>query len=132
MSGILDDDDFTLEDEWVEISDNHGHTASLRHLATIRFGEKTYSVLSALRGDGDQLALMLVREEQTVDGASEYVLVGDEQEAEQVVERFVSHIVTEHLLGALSEGAQEDDVEACGCRHRAGEFCYCDDPQYLQ
>ena len=132
MSDIFDDDDFTLEDDWVEISDSHGHTASLRHLATIRFGEKTYSVLSALRGDGDQLALMLVREEQTVDGASEYVLVGDEQEAEQVVERFVSRIVTEHLLEALSEGLQEDDVEACGCRHRAGEFCYCDDPQYLQ
>ena len=131
MSGILDDEDFTLEDEWVEISDTKGHTASLRHVATIRFGERTYSVLSAMRED-DQLALMLVREEQTVDGASEYVLVGDEQEAEQVVERFVSHIVTEHLLDAITEGDQEDEVEACGCRHRAGEFCYCDDPQYLQ
>ena len=138
MSNAFDDDDFTLEDDWVEISDMEGHTASLRHLATIRFGEKVYSVLGAARDGDGEIGLMLVREEQTSDGASEYVMVGDEQEAEQVVGRFVAQIVMERLLDEhpFDDGeyadCETDGVEACGYRHRAGEFCFCDDPQYLQ
>ena len=50
MSEVFDDEDFTLEDEWVEISDGNGNKASLRHLATIQCDGKSYSVLGKLGG----------------------------------------------------------------------------------
>ena len=62
MSEAFDDEDFTLEDEWGEISDNNGNKASMRHLATIQCDGKSYSVLGRLRG-AQELALMLVRED---------------------------------------------------------------------
>ncbi len=128
MSDAYLEDDFILVDEWVEVSDQEGHRAALRHLATLRIDDRVYSVLGSMRREGE-VALMLLREDQTVDGASEYVLVGDEQEAEQVVERFVAHFLFKDLA---DECASEDHVEACGYQHRVGEFCYCDDPKYLQ
>lgn len=126
---IASDDDFTLEDEWVEVSDIKGHKASFRHLATLRFGNKVYSILSAHRSEREA-ALMIVREDQTADGEEEHVIVGDEEEIEFVVGQFVAHVLSEHLT------AEADDEEVfpdpCGYRHKPGEFCCCDDPVYLQ
>lgn len=130
MSELFDDDDFTLEDEWVEISDASGNKAALRHLATIQCDGKSYSVLGRMRDD-HELALMLVREEQKLDGKSEYIMVRDEDEIERVAGRFVMRMLMQ-LIALEREGEMDDAVGPCGMRHRPGEFCCCDDPEYLQ
>lgn len=129
MSEVFDDDDFTLEDEWVEISDANGNKAALRHLATIQCDGKSYSVLGKLRGS-HELALMLVREDMKLDGDSEYVMVRDEQEIEHVVGRLVMRMLMQLL--ALEHAEADDAVGPCGMRHAPGEFCCCEDPEYLQ
>lgn len=132
MASSLNKDELFFSDEWVEISDGEGHKAALRHLATIRCAEQTYDVLGAVREDMDgQGALMLVRRDMTVDGVMEHVLVSDEHEIEQVVGQFVMHMLMEHLDDA-DDAPQDDTPDPCGCRHQPGEFCYCDDPAYLQ
>ena len=126
------------EEEWVEISDDEGRTAALRHLAMVRDGEKTYHILGAYApeddGEGDG-GLLLVREESTADGAQEYVLTSDETEVERVIGGFVMHALA---MYAASEDEEEDGSEnepklcACGAYHKSGEFCVCDDPDMLQ
>ena len=80
MTGPFGEDEL-FDDEWVEICDIEGRRMSMRHLATMRLGEKTYILLEDGReeipGEG---AMMLVREDRTVDGAKEYVVSSDEQE----------------------------------------------------
>ena len=126
----------TDEDEWVEICDIEGRHMSMRHLATMRLGEKTYILLDdgsdMERGEG---AMMLVREDRTVDGALEYVVSNDEQEIERVMGRFAAHLLETAMLAEAGDMAlpeETDAAESCGCEHRAWEFCYCDDPAYLQ
>ena len=69
-----------------------------------------------------------------MDGALEYVVSNDEQEIERVMGRFAAHL----FEMSMQEEMPELDVpeaglmEACGREHRPGEFCYCDDPAYLQ
>ena len=130
MSEVFDDDDFTLEDEWVEISDGNGNKAELRHLATIQCDGKSYSVLGKLRAPRE-LGLMLVREDLKLDGKSEYVMVRDEQEIEYVVGRLVMRMLMQ-LLAMEHEDEAGFTVSPCGMHHLPGEFCCCDDPDYLQ
>lgn len=121
-----------LDEEWVEISDAQGRKAALRHIATIRCGEKNYHVLGAIReGDECEGGLLLVREDETVDGMQEYVVTNDESEIERVVSGFVSHVLAAHLPEIL-EQEPEVDAGTCGMRHKPWEFCYCDQPEYLQ
>ena len=131
MSEAFDDEDFTLEDEWVEISDSNGNKASLRHLATIQCDGKSYSVLGQLRGSRE-LALMLVREDLKLDGAMEYVMVRDEQEIGHVIGRLVMRLLGQMLALESEESALDYSFGPCGMRHAPGEFCCCDDPEFLQ
>ena len=127
------EEELPAEEEWVEISDGDGRKASLRYLATVCVDDRTYFVLGAeSRDDSEKKALMLVREDKTADGASQYVIAGDENEIERVVARFVMHAISRHLEADIGISDEDDAVEACGCRHMPGEFCYCDDPLYLQ
>ena len=103
-------DPFELEDEeWVEICDADGKRSSMRRLAEVSFGGKNYHVLGAVRQDelGDEEhGLVLVREDQTVDGAQEYVITEDEEEIEHVVGR----IQVDHLSFAFEKGFALDDI----------------------
>lgn len=134
MTGPFGEDEL-FDDEWVEICDIEGRRMSMRHLATMRLGEKTYILLEDGReeipGEG---AMMLVREDRTVDGAKEYVVSSDEQEIERVMGRFAAHLFEMTMHDDLPEMDAPDMEmpEACGCVHQPGEFCYCDDPAYLQ
>ena len=135
MTGPFGEDEL-FDDEWVEICDIEGHRMSMRHLATMRLGEKTYILLEdgseETRGEG---AMMLVREDRTVDGAKEYVVSSDEQEIERVIGRFAAHLFEMTMQDDDLPGMDAPDAElteACGCEHHPGEFCYCDDPAYLQ
>lgn len=129
MARSFEEDD-RFDGEWVEICDMEGRWASLRHLATIRLGKKTYVLLGTEREDAlERGELMLLREDQTVDGAQEYVVARDEGEIERVVGEFAAHLMAEDMSMAQDDGQM---VETCGCTHRFGEFCYCDDPAYLQ
>ena len=131
MTDPFDNDELLLEDEWVELSDLEGHKASFRHLATIGIDEKVYMVLGAMREDADEPgALMLVREDETVDGANQYVVVRDKAEIEFVVRRFVMRLLTAHMDEEIQE--EEPRSGACGCMHRPWEFCFCDNPAFLQ
>ena len=124
----------TEEEEWVEISDGEGHTAALRHLATVRDGEKTYHVLGAYAPQGDEGegegGFLLIREDATADGAQEYVVASDENEVERVIGNFVLHALA---IFAASQDEEEDEEEdlsdaercACGEVHAPGEFCVC-------
>ena len=128
MSDPFDKDELLLDDEWVELCDLEGHRASFRHLATIGIDEKVYMILGAMREDVDEPgALMLVREDESAEG--QYVVVRDRQEIETVVGRFVMRVLTAHL----DDEAQEESLRsACGCMHGPREFCFCDDPAFLQ
>jgi len=131
MADPFDKDEMLLDDEWVELCDLEGHRASFRHLATIGLNEKIYMVLGAMHDEtGEPGALMLIREDETADGINQYVVVKDKQEIEFVVGRFVMRILTDHMEDVF--GDVDDADSPCGCMHRAGEFCYCDDPAYLQ
>ncbi len=136
MSQSVKEDDILLEDDWAEISDIQGRKALFRHLATIHLDEKTYHVLGALREEHpNQRALMLIREEETADGALQHVIVNSEREIEYIVGQFVAHVLEQHLDESVAFDAEDtiDDLQdACGYFHKAGEFCYCDDPAYLQ
>ena len=130
MSEVFDDDDLTLEDEWVEISDGNGNKAEFRHLATIQCDGKSYSVLGKFRAP-QELGLMLVREDMKLDGKSEYVMVRDEHEIEHVIGRLVMRMLSQ-LLAAEHDEEMDYAVGPCGMRHLPGEFCCCEDPEYLQ
>lgn len=136
MSHSLEEEDVLFEDEWAEISDIQGRKALFRHLATIHCEEKIYHVLGAIREDHpNQQALMLIREEETADGALQHVIVNSEREIEYIVGQFVARILEQHMDEASAfeeEETMSDLQDACGYFHKAGEFCYCDDPAYLQ
>ena len=133
MLDPFEEEEFDIEDEWVEISDIDGRKASMRHLGTVRVDDRTYHVLGATReGEQAEKALMLIREDKTSDGANQYVIEGDEQEIERVVAHFVMYAIREHLQDEYETFDDEGFVESCGCTHMPGEFCYCDDPAYLQ
>ena len=124
----------TDEDEWVEICDASGRRAAMRHLATLSVSGKTYFVLGAVGQDEDEPdGLLLVREDETVDGVQEYVVADDESEIEDVVGRFVAHTLMSIIESAAEQTGQDDeDVFACGLRHAPGEFCVCDKADLLQ
>ena len=142
MTGPFEEDEF-FEDEWVDIYDVEGRKASLRHLATVRLSGTTYMILGEIQEDfQDKGRLMLVRQQKTVDGATEHVIVHDEAEIERVIGHFTMHLLMEHAdqlppelaeeLSDLSLEMQDDFEFDCGCSHRPGEFCFCGDPAYLQ
>lgn len=139
MTGPFEEDEF-FEDEWVDVYDVEGRKASLRHLATVRLGGKAHMILGEMQDEWqDKGRLMVVREDQTVDGVTEYVVVHDEAEIEHVMGHFAMHLLMDHLDQLPDELAQElaqmdlEDMDApCGCSHRPGEFCFCGDPIYLQ
>lgn len=142
MAESFEEDEF-FEDEWVDIYDVEGRKASLRHLATVHIDEKTYLILGEMQDDEQNKGrLMLVRQEQTVDGATQYVVTHDESELEKVMGHFAMHLLMEHLDELPPELAEElsmmdlehqDGLDVpCGHRHRPGEFCFCGDPTYLQ
>lgn len=128
-------DPFELEDEEiVEISDSEGKRSAMRLLATISFGGKKYFVLGALseQEDGEtEQGLILLREDQTIDGAHEYVITEDESEIENVVGRFVMEAVVKMIAHSEMENMQDDECP-CGMKHRPGEFCVCDNTDFLQ
>ena len=131
MTDPFDKDELLLDDEWVELCDLEGHRASFRHLATIGLDERVYMILgSPLDGMDEPGALMLIREDETVDDVCQYVVVNDKQEIEHVIGRFVMRLLTAHM--DEEDFAAHDEESLCGCRHRAGEFCFCGDSTYLQ
>ena len=128
MTDPFDKDEFLLDDEWVELCDMEGHHASFRHLATLSVNERIYMILGAMNEEDLPGALMLIREDETVDGSGQYVVVRDKEEIEQVIGRFVMRILTTQM----HEESLDDAESTCGCKHRPGEFCFCDNPAYLQ
>ncbi|MBQ8618656.1 MAG: DUF1292 domain-containing protein [Clostridia bacterium] len=139
MTEPFEEDEF-FEDEWVDVYDVEGRKTSLRHLATVRIGAKTYMILGEQEDFEEKGRLMLVRKDQTVDGMTEYVVAQDEAEIERVMGHFVMHLLMDHLGELPDELAQElelmgleEDVDTpCGCSHHPGEFCFCGIDAYLQ
>ena len=118
------------DEEWVEICDASGRRSAMRHLATLSVSGKTYFVLGSVDEEqGEPDGLLLVREDETVDGVQEYVVADDEKEIEDVVGRFVAHTIT-RIVEQAAEDAQADC--ACGMKHAPGEFCACNEPELLQ
>ena len=128
-------DPFEHDDaEWVEICDADGKRSSMRLLATIGFAGKNYFILDALRenDDGDaEHGLLLLREDQTIDGAQEYIIADDDAEIENVVGRFVMQSIVKMVERTMAE-ASTDEGSPCGIKHAPDEFCFCDNPDYLQ
>ena len=138
MTGPFEEDEF-FEDEWVDVYDVEGKKASFRHLATVRITGKNYIILGEQEAFQEKGRLMVVREDQTVDGVTEYVVAHEEAEIERVMGHFAMHLLMDHLEDLPDEIAQELallDLEhadmPCGCSHRPGEFCFCGDDAYLQ
>lgn len=120
------------EDEWVEICDASGNRSAMRHLATLSVSGKTYFVLGSVSQEEDG-GLLLVREDETVDGVQEYVVADDESEIEDVVGRFVAHTLMRIMESAMDETQEDEDIVCpCGMKHAPGEFCVCDETDLLQ
>ena len=103
--------DLIDQEGWVEIRDSDGHKAALRHLATIRHGEKTYFMLGAIQEEEDgtlEGGFLLVRAEQTPDGEPKYVVEQDREE----IERVVNGLVMQTLLANL-QGKRKSPTAAC-------------------
>ena len=128
-------DPFEHDDaEWVEICDGNGKRSSMRLLATIGFAGKNYFILGALHENEDgetEHGLLLLREDQTIDGAQEYVVADDESEIENVVGRFVMQSIVKMVETTMTEVSEEETCP-CGIKHGPDEFCFCDNPDYLQ
>lgn len=127
MTNPFENDD----EEWVEVRDADGRKAALRHLATIRCGERTYLVLGAVKESddgGSEGGFLLVRRDETLDGEQEYIVTNDESEIENVV----GSIVMNAILSQIGDEPQERGVCGCGLPHEPGDFCYCDQNKYLQ
>ena len=143
MTGPFEEDEF-FEDEWVDIYDAQGRKASLRHLATVGLDGNTYMILGEMQEDfQDKGRLVLVREDRTVDGAKEYVIVHDDSEIERVIGHFAMNLLMDHIdqlppeiadeLSQMDLQMQDEPLFSnCGCSHLPGEFCFCSDPAYLQ
>ena len=124
-----------LSDEFevVEISDASGRKVEMCYLATVEYSGKLYHILGTVHEDeaDEQMEndrLLLVRQDCTPDGAQEYVVTEDENEIEQVFGQYVM----ETLLDEIGELSEEEATWPCGENHRAGEFCFCGQSEYLQ
>lgn len=117
-------------EDWVEICDEHGQKTAFRRLATITHAGRTYFVLCSIPEDEDDSsegALLLLREEATVDGVKQYVIARDEKE----IERVIGSYILEELFDCM-DFSPKDDFCVCGRHHRPGEFCFCGIEEYLQ
>ena len=130
-------DSFDIENERIEILDDNGNSVVYRPMAIIGAGEEVLYVFGAVRNDIEkrqrQLRLMIVRREGTKEGqASRYVVCENNKELEQIVSSYIKQIVEQ---AARRHMMQEEDGSAevcCDESHGVFEFCYCDQPEYLQ
>ena len=63
------------------------------------------------------------------------MIVNSEHEIEHIVGQFVARVLAQHMEEESlfeTEALMQDMPDPCGYMHKAGEFCYCDDPTYLQ
>ena len=128
----------TIENERIEILDDNGNTIVFRPMAVIGAGEEMLYVFGSVRDDAEkrqrQLRLMIVRKEETVKGrASQYVICENNKELEKLVTSYMKQIIEQAVArntGLLDEEIQLD--EQCEEEHGPFEFCYCDQPDYLQ
>ena len=122
---------FDRDEEWVEISDGEGHRASMRILSTVHMDSHDYYVLGNPKEQEGRVEIdgfLIVREDETPDGAKQYVVAQDEDEIECVVGGFV----VQRILRGIAEAGEEEESAPCGGHHAPGEFCVCGDPDLLQ
>ena len=117
---------------WFEVSDENGHTAALRPIATVVSDGKVYSLMGAVRkGDSgeNEGGLVLVRQNTLLHReGTRYEVVGDEKEVEQVMSHVLEALVEE--AGTDSRALQEASMlfQSKGPR----EFNICDQEAMLQ
>lgn len=122
---------FDRDEEWVEISDGEGRRASMRILSTVHMDSHDYYVLGNPKEQEGRVEIdgfLIVREDETPDGAKQYVVAQDEDEIERVVGGFV----VQRILRGIAEAGEEEESAPCGGHHAPGEFCVCGDPELLQ
>ena len=122
---------FDRDEEWVEISDGEGRKASMRILSTVHMDSHDYYVLGNPKEQDGRVEIdgfLIVREDETPDGAKQYVVAQDEDEIERVVGGFV----VQRILRGIAEAGEEEESAPCGGHHAPGEFCVCGDPELLQ
>ena len=121
---------------WMEVSDEDGHVASLRPIATVVYDAKVYSLMGAMRvnDSGEQEGgLVLVKQNRLLNGiGTKYEVVSDEKEVENVMGHVVGAIVgemgpefAEQMPGAPEEETFPHSVSAT-------EFDICDEKELLQ
>lgn len=127
----MTDTRFDRDEEWVEISDGEGRKASMRILSTVHLDSHDYFVLGNPKEQEGRVEIdgfLIVREDETPDGAKQYVVAQDEDE----IERVVSGFVVQRILRGIAETAAQEELGPCGERHAPGEFCVCGEPELLQ
>lgn len=130
-------DSFDIENERIEILDDNGNNVVYRPMAIIGAGEEVLYVFGAVRNDVEkrqrQLRLMIVRREETQAGkASRYVICENNKELEQIVSSYMKQIVEQAARKHMLQEDDEEKADQCDMHHGVFEFCYCDQPEYLQ
>lgn len=129
---------FGTDEEWVEIQDDEGRPTAMRHLATIEFQERLYHLLCAVRENNatqGEAGLLLIREEISADGTKRLLMMQDDEEITRMLGGFMLHTILERA--SSQEPSSEFSLDemkkpSCGHAHAPDEFCYCDDPRFLQ
>ena len=128
-------DSFNNDGDWFVVSDDDGRESSMKHLATVVHNGKTYVILGAVK-DGPSGApeggILLLREEYVSENQKVYSVERDRSIAEHIIGSFIMRTLAEHFAQNMDSCDEPDSQSACGMNHLPGDFCYCDDPQYLQ
>ena len=126
--------DLRADTGWFEVSDEEGHTAALRPIATVVSGGKVYSLMGAIRqGDTGESegGLVLVRQNTLLHReGTRYEVVGDEQETEQVMSCMMEALLKEAETADSAEMPLLQTISPLAGSLR--EFSICDQEDMIQ
>lgn len=130
-------DPFDIENERIEIPDDEGNTLVFRPVAVVGNDEEMYYVFGAMKtlddGQTRQMRLMFMKKEEEANGVTRFVACENEREVEHIVGTYLRQAM-ETIARKVAQQSEEvlaSDSE-CGEAHGVWEFCYCNQPEYLQ
>lgn len=130
-------DPFDIENERIEIPDDEGNTLVFRPVAVVGNDEEMYYVFGAMKtlddGQTRQMRLMFMKKEEEANGVTRFVACENESEVQHIVGTYLRQAM-ESIARKVAQQSGEPlpDESECGEPHGVWEFCYCNQPEYLQ
>lgn len=128
-------DPFGNDDDWLEVSDIDGHRAAMKRIGSVQLDGETYLILGAVKESSTgepEGGILVVREKLMQGNQQAYVVEHSREKIERIVGTFIMRTISEHMVQEEEFADMPDEFFNCGMQHAHGEFCFCNDPQYLQ